>query len=534
MYNQPGTYEMVTTYDRRLFYPSTLGIKTDNEAYKFMFPTKAGKVGKISKIPSAGFAYGIYHVKVESHGDKRFEKMFAFSKNDHYTHTSLNFVMNVYNKHHGGNIQLTLIGNTCLKYDKKCLVESSSVFRNWYSILQKFKLKFPKNKLIKHLASSAWGHLVSTNTIIKPFDDVDPDDYSTDLDSPARYYLREVVGQSSGFMFLKLVDKEKPYFKYQLIKDTFDMFPNETKGFELHPFIKSKRTTDKLVIVKKDGKLYKYFKSVDKSINGSKNKRSAYDWEKTYKILQNHIDVVNSEEKPATKRELNMDDEKPAVPVTIPGKKAKSHIGLVDTNSATIRNLIDEFDNADVNDEPMTGKGLRLKKLIGRGFKGGAARSEMSKDHLQKQIGTKFVVLKALREGNLVLRYPSGTSVARKLPISQAVADVVDDVIGSSDSHSGRFDVSKYNQLSNNDKKIIYDLFKITRYDQTLRTPLANPYELDEAEKYMLELAKLKGQLELGNRNERNIAEFCRLSTYLYKLGMLNNKQLQDNISLLA
>ncbi|ETV73066.1 hypothetical protein H257_12102 [Aphanomyces astaci] len=133
------------------------------------------------KIPSAGFAYGIYHVKVESNGDKRFEKLFAFSKHDHYTHTSLNFVLNVYNKHHGGNIQLTLIGNTCLKYDKKDLIESSSVFRNWFSILQKFKLKFPKNKLVKHLSSSAWGHLVSTNTIIKPFDDVDPDEYSTDI-----------------------------------------------------------------------------------------------------------------------------------------------------------------------------------------------------------------------------------------------------------------------------------------------------------------------------------------------------------------
>ncbi|RHY82930.1 hypothetical protein DYB37_012193 [Aphanomyces astaci] len=216
MYNQPGTYDEVTTYDRKMFYPSTLGRKTDNPAHRFEFPTKAGKIGTISKIPAAGFSYGIYHVKVESNGDKRFEKLFAFSKHDHYTHTSLNFVMNVYNRHHGGNIQLTLIGNKCLRYDKKCLVESSSVFRNWYSILQKFKLKFPTNKLVKHLSSSAWGHLVSTNTIIKSFDDVDPDDYSTDInDTDARYYLREVVGQSSGFMFLKLVDKSKPYFKHQ-------------------------------------------------------------------------------------------------------------------------------------------------------------------------------------------------------------------------------------------------------------------------------------------------------------------------------
>ncbi|RHY53221.1 hypothetical protein DYB34_010524 [Aphanomyces astaci] len=145
------------------------------------------------------------------------------------------------------------------------------------------------------------------------------------------------------------------------------------------------------------------------------------------------------------------------------------------------------------------------------------------------KIGTTFVVLKALREGFLVLRYPSGTSVARKLPISQAVVGIVDDVITDQ-----KFEVAKYNQLTNDDKKVVYDLFKITRYDQTLRNPLMNPYELDEAQKYLLELDKLKGLLILGNRNERNIAEFCRLSTYLYKLGMLKNKQLQYIFSLLA
>ncbi|KAF0772102.1 hypothetical protein AaE_002358 [Aphanomyces astaci] len=198
MYNQPGTYDEVTTYDRKMFYPSTLGRNTDNPAHRFEFPTKVGKIGTISKIPTAGFSYGIYHVKVESNGDKRFEKMFAFSKHDHYTHTSLNFVMNVYNKHHGGNIQLTLI-----------------VFRNWYSILQKFKLAFPTNKLVKHLSSSAWGHLVSTNTIIKSKSEIDEDDYSTFIDEDTRYYLREEVTQPNGFMFLKLVDKSKPYFKHQ-------------------------------------------------------------------------------------------------------------------------------------------------------------------------------------------------------------------------------------------------------------------------------------------------------------------------------
>ncbi|RHY89901.1 hypothetical protein DYB37_013896 [Aphanomyces astaci] len=136
----------------------------------------------------------------------------------------------------------------------------------------------------------------------------------------------------------------------------------------------------------------------------------------------------------------------------------------------------------------MSGKGLRLNRLIGRGLEGGSARDTMKKDHLQKQIGTTFVVLKALREGFLVLRYPSGTSVARKLPISQAVVGIVDDVITDQ-----KFEVAKYSQLTNDDKKVVYDLFKITRYDQMLRNPLMNPYELDEAQKYLLELDKPKG-----------------------------------------
>ncbi|RQM28951.1 hypothetical protein B5M09_011827 [Aphanomyces astaci] len=51
-YDQPGTYEEVTTYDRKMFYPSTLGIKATTDAHRFEFPTKAGKVGKINLNPS--------------------------------------------------------------------------------------------------------------------------------------------------------------------------------------------------------------------------------------------------------------------------------------------------------------------------------------------------------------------------------------------------------------------------------------------------------------------------------------------------
>ena len=37
------------------------------------------------------------------------------------------------------------------------IIKSSEIFGKWYEILQKLKVKFPKNKLIKQLGSSMWG-----------------------------------------------------------------------------------------------------------------------------------------------------------------------------------------------------------------------------------------------------------------------------------------------------------------------------------------------------------------------------------------
>lgn len=285
--------------------------------------------------------------------------------------------------------------------------------------------------------------------------------------------------------------------------------------YPFHPFNVKQNEFDDNLVIYSDGislpTLYRYDIKTNSRGEAVRNPHYLYDWNEA---LSNMTDVVY--------RELNKRNmEASAAPIQ--------------------RNLSSAFDDAaDVKDEPMLGQGfaqkssksdssLRLNKLVGRGLRGGGSREAMNKDHLQRQLGNKFVVLKALREGNLVLRYPSGTAVARKLPISQAVSEIIYDVINDS-----KFDVAKYNHLSNNDKKVIYDLFKITRYDQTLRKPLTNPYEIDEAQKYMIELDKLIGELKLGNRNDRNIKELCKISSYLYKLGILSDKQFQEVIELIS
>lgn len=79
--------------------------------------TKKGNISTIEHIPvetnKNGFIYGIYNVKVES-DDVNFNKVFAYSKNNFYTHYSLNFAR-YYNYKYKNTVKLTLLDKKCLK-----------------------------------------------------------------------------------------------------------------------------------------------------------------------------------------------------------------------------------------------------------------------------------------------------------------------------------------------------------------------------------------------------------------------------------
>ena len=90
--------------------------------------------------------------------------VFAFSKDNHYTHYSLNFVL-LYNKQFGGEIQMEILSDQALIYND--LIDSSDVFYSWYNVLWKLKKELPTNKIIKKLASSAWGELQNKKNIWK-------------------------------------------------------------------------------------------------------------------------------------------------------------------------------------------------------------------------------------------------------------------------------------------------------------------------------------------------------------------------------
>jgi hypothetical protein len=215
IYHKEGVYDNITTYDKKMFYPSIMA--SDD----FEFPTKKGTMNNIFNIPKIGdFSYGIYNIEVKSN-DENFNKIFAFSKNNYYTHYSLNFVK-YYNKEYNDSIELTLLSNKYLSYKKSSLIKSSKVFNYWYTTLKKFRNELPKNKLLKRMASSAWGELQSKNLITKTEKEIESIDYGKKLNiDQNQFYLKDYYIKNNGEELYYLIDLSKPIYKYQLRLKSF-------------------------------------------------------------------------------------------------------------------------------------------------------------------------------------------------------------------------------------------------------------------------------------------------------------------------
>jgi hypothetical protein len=137
--------------------------------------------------------------------------VFAFSKDDHYTHYSLNFVL-LYNKEYGGDIKIEFVSNQALIYDD--LIDSSDIFYNWYNVLWKLKKEFPTNKIIKKLASSAWGELQNKKTIWKTEDDIIYEKLDISFDYDSEYHIEEIRVKPEGDIY-RLINLKKDIYEYQ-------------------------------------------------------------------------------------------------------------------------------------------------------------------------------------------------------------------------------------------------------------------------------------------------------------------------------
>jgi hypothetical protein len=145
-------------YDFPSFYPYLLG-KSD-----FKFPVKEGTICYIEELDFTDLYYGVYKCSITS-TDPDFCNLFTFSKTGHYTHIEMLFAYEHRIKY---NVTITLnldCDDNCLYYEESDLIESKFIFDNWYTTLARGKTAYPKNKVIKHLMSSVFGHLIRFNQI---------------------------------------------------------------------------------------------------------------------------------------------------------------------------------------------------------------------------------------------------------------------------------------------------------------------------------------------------------------------------------
>ncbi|RHY26677.1 hypothetical protein DYB32_007382 [Aphanomyces invadans] len=154
----------------------------------------------------------------------------------------------------------------------------------------------------------------------------------------------------------------------------------------------------------------------------------------------------------------------------------------------------------------------------------------LQKDWLYRPLGDKYVHLKSLANNDLVLKYRSGSSYAKKLPISVDVANMV----RSMTLEGKKFDMDQYNQMTNNDQKVNYDLMQVTKAYRMLPKQLSNPYDNDLNIKYQAELDKLVGEIKLGNRNKKNMDELVTLSSYLFKHDGIDFNTYRNYLSLVV
>lgn len=191
-------------YDMNSWYPWLLAQS------ELKVPKKEGKEYYIEKL-SYPLKYGYYCCKVSG---VDINKIFCFSKNDVYTHYSLNFI-NEYNKNvnEEKRISVKLILNTSVNayiYDDENLVETKTIFKDWYDKVMKLKSSAPANKLVKRLSSSLWGYLTQYE---RQFCDNDDEYYDLDVS-----YKHEWEKETEYKILKELYDEQGDMVRYEMIK----------------------------------------------------------------------------------------------------------------------------------------------------------------------------------------------------------------------------------------------------------------------------------------------------------------------------
>lgn len=193
-------------YDYSLFYPTIFSSIT------FKIPTTEGKETYLTSLPNIrDIPIGYYRVLITCNNPE-FKKVFAYSKDNTYVHTSLYQAMK-YKDIYNVSIQLIIDDEpNALLYDKS--ESGNKIFGHWYETLIKLRERFPKNCLVKHLASSLSGHVTRANTPSKSYEQIIEEGLDVGITYDNDFYiLDELFYTDKGI--------EKSYYKLLNTKNPF-------------------------------------------------------------------------------------------------------------------------------------------------------------------------------------------------------------------------------------------------------------------------------------------------------------------------
>ena len=198
-YCNPGEHQSYG-WDFSSFYP------TNMSEYHFIMPHKQGSEHLLDELPS-DIQLGFYRVKITS-DHKHATKIFSFCKTHTYTSISLKHALEL-QEEFNFKIDLVVDGKPNA-YIYPPGIRASKVFGVWCDRLFKIKLKFPKNKLIKHLLSSLHGSLSRSNNFIKTADQIEQEQLKVSTDNSADYKIIEYTYNEDKESY-KLQSMIEPY-----------------------------------------------------------------------------------------------------------------------------------------------------------------------------------------------------------------------------------------------------------------------------------------------------------------------------------
>eukprot|EP01039_Chlorochromonas_danica_P011493 gene11493-12865_t len=177
-----------------------------------MIPKCEGEETILKKLPKRKrLEAGFYHVKISSDNDN-FRKIWVYSKYNVYVKESLEFAM-LHDHEYDVKIELIQDGKpNAYLYDEDDMVPLKRIANTWFTQLSALRKeeKFKDNKLLKHLISSAWGHLNAHNCIYKSLKEIKEEELDVSWQDGADYKILQYRNYGDRDRY-KLLNTKSPY-----------------------------------------------------------------------------------------------------------------------------------------------------------------------------------------------------------------------------------------------------------------------------------------------------------------------------------